>query len=109
MRTIKLIDDRFANPAYALLLVSGLFMVWSAGYPLATLWIAGALVLYLLVLALAFALISPNFRTELRVLETEGPASAAYRAAAVRGRTFGIVGSVMVLAIVFLMVVKPAF
>jgi uncharacterized membrane protein len=107
MRTIKLIDDRFANPAYALLLLSGLFMVWTAGYPLTTLWIAGALVLYLLVLAIAFAVISPNFRTQLRALEADGPASPAFRAAAVRGRTFGIVVSVMVLAIVFLMVLKP--
>jgi uncharacterized membrane protein len=107
MRTIKLIDDRFANPAYALLLVTGLFMVWNAGYPLTTLWIAAALGLYLLVLVLAFTVVSPNFRTQVRALETEGPAGAAFQAAARRGRTFGFLVSVLVLAIVFLMVVKP--
>ena len=107
MRTIKLIDDRFANPAYALLLVTGLFMVWNAGYPLTTPWIAASLGLYLLVLVLAFTVISPNFRTQLRALETDGPRSETFQAAARRGRTFGILVSVLVLAIVFLMVVKP--
>jgi uncharacterized membrane protein len=107
MRTIRFIDDRFANPAYGLLLITGLFMAFTAGYPLTTFWIAGALVLYALVLVLAFVVISPNFRAQLRALEAEGPESAAFRAATARGRTFGIVVSVMVLGIVFLMVVKP--
>ena len=107
VRTIKFIDDRFANPAYGLLLLTGLFMVFTAGYPLSTLWIAAALVLYVLVLVLAFTVISPNFRAQLRALETVGPQSAEFRAAARRGRTFGILVSVIVLAIVFLMVTKP--
>jgi uncharacterized membrane protein len=107
MRTIKFLDDRFANPAYGLLLLTGLFMVFTAGYPLSTLWIAAALVLYVLVLVLAFTVISPNFRAQLRALETVGPQSAEFRAAARRGRTFGILVSVIVLAIVFLMVTKP--
>jgi uncharacterized membrane protein len=107
MRTIKFLDDRFANPAYGLLLLTGLFMVFNAGYPLTTLWIAAAIVLYLLVLVLAFTVISPNFRVQLRALETEGPGSGTFRAAAARGRTFGILVSVLVLGIVFLMVTKP--
>ena len=28
LRGVKLLDDRFANPAYGLLLVTGLLMVW---------------------------------------------------------------------------------
>jgi uncharacterized membrane protein len=107
MRTIKFLDDRFANPAYGLLLLTGLFMTFNAGYPLSTFWIAAALVLYFLVLVLAFVVISPNFRAQLRALETAGPASAEFRAAAARGRTFGILVSVLVVAIVFLMVTKP--
>ena len=108
MRTIKFIDDRFANPAYGLLLLTGLFMAWSAGYPLTTLWIAASLALYVVIVILGFGVISPNFRAQLRALETEGPTSAAFKAAAARGRLFGILVSVAVLAIVFLMVVKPA-
>jgi uncharacterized membrane protein len=108
MRTIKLIDDRVANPAYGLLLLTGLLMAFSAGYPLTTFWIAAALALYALIVVLGLAVISPNFRRQLAALETEGPASPAYRAAARRGRRWGIAVSVLVLAIVFLMVVKPA-
>jgi len=108
LRTIKVIDDRLANVAYGLLVVTGLFMVWSAGLPLTTRWIASALVLYAIALAMAFTLISPNFRRAIRALESEGPASVTYAQAMSRGRTYGIAISVVVLAIVFLMVTKPA-
>lgn len=107
MRTIRWVDARVANPAYGLLLISGLFMAWSGGYPLTTLWIAAALVLYALAVFVGTLLIAPNFRAQLRALEAEGPASAAYRAAAARGRTLGLLVSLDVLAIVFLMVTKP--
>ena len=107
VRTIKFIDDRFANPAYGLLLLTGLLMVASAGYSLTTLWIAAALVLYVIVVVLAFAVVTPNLRAQIRALESDGPESETFRAAAARGRTFGILVSVLVLGIVFLMVVKP--
>jgi uncharacterized membrane protein len=105
--TIKFMDDRIANPLYGLLALSGLFMVFTAGYPLSTFWIAAALVLYVIALAMAFAVISPNFRAALRALEAEGPASEAYTRAMARGRVFGALIGLVVLAIVFLMVVKP--
>lgn len=107
LRTIKLMDDRVANPLYGLLAVTGLFMVFTAGYPLTTFWIAAALVLYVIALILAFTLITPNFRRQLRALESEGPESEAFSAASARGRTFGILVSILVVAIVVLMVSKP--
>ena len=106
MSTIRVLDSRFANPAYGLLLLTGLFMAFNAGLPLTTFWIAAALILYALVLILAFAIISPNFRRQLRALETDGPTSDAFRSAAATGRIWGIVVSILVLCIVFLMVVK---
>src|SRR5437879_1491913 len=36
---IKILDDRMANPAYGLLLVTGLAMVFMAPYPITTPWI----------------------------------------------------------------------
>jgi uncharacterized membrane protein len=107
LRTIKFMDDRVANPLYGLLALSGLFMVFTAGYPLTTLWIAAALTLYVVVLGIAFTVITPNFRTALRALEAEGAESQAFKAAMARGRMVGILVSLMVVAIVFLMVVKP--
>ncbi len=109
LRTIKLMDDRIANPLYVLLALSGLFMVFTAGYPLTTLWIALAITLYVIAIVYAIAVITPNLRTALRALEAEGPASAAYKTAMARGRMFGMAISVVVLAIVFLMVTKPTF
>ena len=107
LKSIKLMDDRVANPLYGLLALSGLFMVWNAGYPLTTLWIALALTLYVIAIVVAFTQITPNFRVALRALESEGAGSAAYKSAMARGRALGIGISVVVLAIVFLMVVKP--
>lgn len=109
MRTIRWIDARVANPAYGVLLITGLLMAWNAGYPLTTFWIAAALVLYGLAVLVGTLLIAPNFRAQIRALDSEGPASAAYRAAAARGRTLGLLVSLDVVAIVFLMVTKPAF
>ncbi|HUQ41155.1 MAG TPA: DUF2269 family protein [Candidatus Limnocylindrales bacterium] len=107
LRTIKFMDDRIANPLYGLLALSGLFMVFTAGYPLTTFWIAAAIVLYVIVVIIAFTLITPNFRRSLRALEADGPGSAGYTGAMARGRSLGIVVSIMVVAIVFLMVTKP--
>ena len=108
LRTIKLMDDRFANVAYGLLAITGLFMVFTAGYALTTRWIAFAIVLYVIALAMAFGLITPNFRRAIRALESEGPASATFTRAMSQGRLYGIAVSIVVLAIVFLMVVKPS-
>src|SRR5713226_1329366 len=47
LRGIKMLDDRFANPAYGLLLVTGLTMAFVGGIPLLqTRWLVSALVLY---------------------------------------------------------------
>lgn len=108
LRTIKLMDDRVANPLYGLLLITGLAMAFTAGLPLTTRWIASALVLYVIAIVMAFALITPNFRKSIAALETEGPEGPTYKSAMARGRTLGIIIGVIVLAIVFLMVVKPA-
>lgn len=107
LRTIKLMDDRIANPLYGLLALSGLFMVFNAGYPLTTWWIAVAIALYVIAIVFAITVITPNLRAALRALEAEGPESAAYKVAMRRGRMFGIAISVMVLGIIFMMVVKP--
>ena len=59
LRGIKFLDDRVANPAYAVLLVSWLLMVFVLPYPITTLWIDIALVLYaaLIVLGLRLAVL----------------------------------------------------
>ena len=107
LRTIKVLDDRFANPAYALLLVTGLLMVWEAGIPLSTFWIATSLGIYGAAVLLGLAVYTPMLRRQIQVLDTDGPESADFRRLSARGTVVGIALAVMVVVIVFLMVTKP--
>jgi uncharacterized membrane protein len=109
LRGIKILDDRFANPAYALLLVTGISMVLVGDLSFATFWIAMALGLYGLLFALAAAVYTPTLRRQIQVLETEGPRSPLYRQLAARSQGVGIVLGVIVVGVVFLMVTKPTF
>jgi uncharacterized membrane protein len=109
LRSVKFIDDHIANPAYALLLVTGLSMVVVGHLDLTTFWIATALVLYVLAVLLGLFVFTPLFRRQVAALEAEGPMSEAYRSLAKRARLLGILVSLDVLAIIFLMVTKPTF
>lgn len=107
LRTIKFLDDRFANPAYGLLLITGLFMALGAGIPFSRFWIAAAIGLWLVLVFVGLGVYTPTLRDQIRVLEGDGPGSEAYQRLAARGRTIGIVLGVIVVVIVFLMVTKP--
>jgi uncharacterized membrane protein len=107
LRGIKLLDGRFANPAYVLLLVLGLAMVWEAGIPLGTFWIAASLVLYIVLVVLALAGYSPALRQQVALAETGRVDSGEYRHVAKRGGIIGGILAVIVLLIMFLMVMKP--
>lgn len=108
LRTIKFLDDRLANPAYGLLLITGLFMVFSAGIPFSRLWIAAGIGLWVVLLFVGLGFYTPTLRDQIRVLESDGPGSEEYQRLAARGRSLGILLGIIVIVIVFLMVVKPA-
>jgi len=108
LKGIKLIDDRIANPAYGVLLVTGLVM-WLTTWPLGTRWILSGLFLYVVVAALAAVLISPALNKQIKLVDTGQAGSPESLAAAARLRGVGIFVSVVVIAIVFLMVFKPTF
>src|SRR5256885_16370726 len=59
LRTIKVLDDRFANPAYVLLAVTGVTMVVLGDLRFTTFWIAGGIVLYVIAIVLGFAVYTP--------------------------------------------------
>ena len=107
LRGIKFLDDRFANPCYALLLVTGLAMVATGGWPLTTLWIDAALVLYIGILILGLGFYTPALRRQIAELQTHGSGSPEYQSTARRSTIVGIATLILVLLIVFLMVVKP--
>ncbi len=107
LRGVKLLDDRFANPAYALLLVTGLLMVWVGDLELAQFWLLTALVLYAVAVGLGLFVYVPTLRAQIAALETSGAGSPEFQVLAKRGTTVWIVLAVDVIAIVFLMVTKP--
>ena len=104
---VKFLDDRIANPAYGLLLVTGLLMVWVGDLDLTQFWLLTALVLYVVAVGLGVFLDTPTLRAQIAALEAGGAHSSEFQALAKRGTTVGIVLGIDVIAIVFLMVTKP--
>ena len=108
LRGVKILDDYLANPAYLLLLVSGLTMVFLAGYNLlTTFWLITALVLWLVVIVLGYAVYTPALSRQIRVLATSGAESAEFRKLSNREMVVGITLAVLVLLILVMMVFKP--
>ena len=107
LRGIRFLDDRIANPAYGLLLVLGLAMVWESGIPFSTFWIAASLVLYVVVTVMAVALFSPALRQQVALAEAGRTDSDGYRQVAKRSGAVGRILVVIVVVIVFFMVTKP--
>jgi len=107
LRGVKFLDDHVANPAYLLVLVTGLTMAWWR-WSYTIHWIQAAIVLYVIMLLFGLAVYSPALTHQIEALERDGPQSPVYRSAALRATIFGLAVMVPILAIVFLMVVKPS-
>jgi uncharacterized membrane protein len=107
LRGIKILDDRFANPAYGLLLLTGIWMVAISFWQITTFWILAGLILWAIVILLGVGLYTPTLRRQIRVLEAEGSQSEEYQWLSRRGAILGIVLAILVVIIVALMVLKP--
>ena len=79
LRGIQFLDDRIANPAYGLLLVLGLAMVWESGIPFSTFWIAASLGLYVVMVVLAVAGFTPALRQQIALAQAGRVDSDEYR------------------------------
>lgn len=104
--TIRRLDRLVANPAYILILVTGVAMVLGGAYSFETGWIALSLVLYVSVAVLGIAAFAPALRRQLAEAERD-PTSPAYAAAAARSTALGLLATGIAVTIVFLMVTKP--
>ena len=105
---VRQIDNRLANPSYGVLLITGLWMVFTVQLPLTTPWLLTALVLYFLLALTGLFLYTPALKRQSELVESHGFDSPEYQAAARRGTLIGIAVTVLAVIIVFLMVVKPA-
>jgi uncharacterized membrane protein len=107
LKGIQFLDQRIANPAYGLLLITGILMVILLPYPITTLWIDVALVLYVVIIVLAVAFYTPTLRNQIRLADGGDVNSAEFMRLASRSQTLGIALGVVVLVILGLMVFKP--
>lgn len=104
LRGIRWIDDHVANPAYVLLLPTGLGLAHGAHVPLRTPWLAAALLLYALLAAVGLLGYSPALKRQIAALQAEGVESPRYRAFARRSTALGVVLGLLALGIVLLMI-----
>jgi uncharacterized membrane protein len=107
LKGVKFLDDRIANPAYGFLLITGLLMVFLVPFPITTLWIVIALVLYAALLLLALFVYTPALRQQIKLVESGDMTSPEYLRLAQRGQVLGPALGVIVLLILAMMVFKP--
>jgi uncharacterized membrane protein len=78
LRTIKRLDDWIANPAYVVLLLSGLAILAIGSIPITTTWILAALGLYALLVVLGLGVFGRALATQIRLLQDGSASPAAY-------------------------------
>ena len=103
---IRGLDRRIANPAYVVVLLSGLAIVATGVVSLDLLWIRAALGLYVFIVIFGIGVYAPTMRRQLAEAERD-PTSTAYRAAGRRSNAFGLLAVGIVAVILTLMVTKP--
>ena len=59
LRGVKALDDRVANPAYGILLLTGIAMVYLGRIPWSTPWLLTGLILYVILVVIAAAGYTP--------------------------------------------------
>jgi hypothetical protein len=108
LRGIKFIDDWIANPAYLLLLPTGAAMVALGHFSFRTHWISWAMGLWALAILAGYLGYSPALRAQIRAVDVEGINSRPARGLAVRANIYAAVLGILIIAILILMVFRPA-
>jgi len=106
LKGIKFLDDRIANPAYGVLFLTGLILIFAGHFGL-QLWIVVAIVLFIAIAVLGFAIFTPLLRDQLRLVDAGEVASPAFTRLANRSRALGPILGLLVLVILVMMVFKP--
>ena len=113
LRTISWIDRRLTTPAYVLQVVTGLVLAGLLGWELLRQsWLELSIGLYVVLVVLAITGFAPAHRRQTAVAERVAAGEQTeddYGAVAARARTWGLVVTVLTLAIVVLMVTKPTW
>ena len=107
LKGIRFLDNRIANPAYGVLLLTGLVMVVVSKLSILSLWIVIALVLFVAVTVIGVAYFSPLVKNQLRLVDAGDTSSAEFERLSRRNALIGPLLGVIVLVILAMMVFKP--
>jgi uncharacterized membrane protein len=107
LKGIKFLDDRIANPAYGVLLVTGLIMTFMQ-WKITALWIVIALVLFAAIVVLALVFYSPLLKSQIRLVESGQASSPEYARLGRLSQRFGPGLGIIVVVILVMMVFKPS-
>jgi uncharacterized membrane protein len=108
LKTVRVMGDYVANPAFLLLLLTGLWMTHLSGLPIGTRWVHVSMALLLLAMGLGFGVAGPTLRKQIAVLEARGPEDPEFQSLSKRGAIVGGTLGLLSLAIIYLMVHKPS-
>jgi uncharacterized membrane protein len=108
LKTVKVMDDYVANPAYVLLFITGFGMLRLSGIPIGTRWVHVSMALLFVAMAIGVGLYTPTLRKQIAALEARGPEDPEFRKLSARGQMLGGILGFIVLVIVWLMVFKPS-
>lgn len=106
LKGIKFLDDRIANPAYGVLFLTGLIMVFTAHWGF-QLWVIVAIVLFVAIAVVGFGVFTPLLRRQIALADSGGTTSDEYRGLQRRSQLIGPILGVLVLVILVMMVFKP--
>jgi uncharacterized membrane protein len=106
LKGVKFVDDRIANPAYGVLFLSGLVMVFLGHWGLA-LWVVIAIVLFIVIAVLGFAVFTPQLSNQIKLVEAGDTASPEFKRGLNTSRIVGPILGLIVLVILAMMVFKP--
>jgi uncharacterized membrane protein len=107
LKGIKFLDDRIANPAYGVLLLTGLLMVLVGHWSITSLWIILTLLLFAVAIVVAVALYSPLLRELIKLVDAGDTSSPALSRLINRNRALGATFGALVALILVMMVFKP--
>ena len=106
IETIRVLDRRLANPAYVVVLITGVLIVARGAYSFTTGWIAAAIALYVVAVVVGVVAFGPTVRRQLAEAKRD-PSSPAYDDLARMNDRLTLVTLAIVTVILVLMVTKP--
>ena len=107
LKGIKFIDDRLANPAYGVIFVTGLIMVFTANWGFRP-WVITAIILFIAIAVVGFAVYSPLLKRQIALTDAGDTTSPEFERLANRARLIGPILGLLVVVILVMMVFKPS-